>query len=79
VKGDELMKAGGVTNVSSALTGLVPGLVTLNYSGKPGQDDAEIFIRTVSTWNDASPLVLIDGIERGMNDIDLGKSRTSRC
>ena len=73
VKGDELMKAGGVTNVSSALTGLVPGLVTLNYSGKPGQDDAEIFIRTVSTWNDASPLVLIDGIERGMNDIDLGE------
>lgn len=76
VKGDDLMKSGGVTNVSSALTGLVPGLVTMNYSGKPGQDDAEIFIRTVSTWNDASPLVLIDGVERGMNDIDMSEIET---
>ena len=73
VKSEELMRTGGVTSVSNALTGLVPGLTTLNYSGKPGSDDAEIIIRSKSTWNGAEPLILIDGVERGMNDIDINE------
>ena len=73
VKSDELEKTGGVTNISNALSGLVPGLTTLNYSGKPGQDDAEIIIRSKSTWNGSAPLVLVDGIERNMNDIDVSE------
>ncbi len=73
VKGTELMRTGGVTSVSNALTGLVPGLTTLNTSGKPGADNAEIIIRSKSTWNGAEPLILIDGVERGMNDIDIAE------
>ncbi len=73
VKSDELAKTGGVTTVSNALTGLVPGLTTLNYSGKPGADNAEILIRAKSTWNGSSPLVLVDGVERDMNDIDVAE------
>ena len=76
VKSSELMSTGGVTSISNALTGLVPGLTTLNYSGKPGSDVAEIIIRSKSTWNDASPLILIDGVERGMNDIDINEVET---
>ena len=72
-KGSDLVKTGGLTNISSALTGLVPGIVTLNSTGKPGADDAEILIRGKSTWNDASPLILVDGIERNMNDIDVNE------
>ena len=73
VKSDDLDRNGGVTNISNALTGLVPGLTTLNYSGKPGQDDAEIIIRAKSTWNGSAPLILVDGIERDMNDIDVAE------
>ncbi|MCL2650611.1 MAG: TonB-dependent receptor [Candidatus Azobacteroides sp.] len=73
VKSEELMRTGGVTSVSNALTGLVPGLTTLDYSGKPGADAAQIIIRSLSTWNDSSPLILIDGVERDMNSIDINE------
>jgi len=73
VKSEELMRTGGVTNISNALTGLVPGLTTLNYSGKPGSDAAQILVRSMSTWNDSSPLILIDGVERDMNSIDINE------
>jgi len=73
VKSEELMRTGGVTSVSNALTGLVPGLTTLDYSGKPGSDNSEIIIRSKSTWNGSDPLVLVDGVERNMNDIDINE------
>lgn len=76
VKAEDMSRTGGVTNISNALTGLVPGLTTLNYSGKPGADDAEIIIRAKSTWNGASPLVLVDGVEREMNDLDVSEVET---
>lgn len=71
VKGDDLVRAGGLTNISSSLTGLVPGLVTFNTIGKPGADQADILIRGKTTWNNASPLILVDGIERNMDDIEV--------
>jgi len=70
VKGDDLARITGVTNVSNALSGMVPGLTTLNYAGKPGQDDAQLLIRAKSTWNGMEPLILVDGIERDMNNLD---------
>jgi TonB-linked SusC/RagA family outer membrane protein len=72
-KGSDLVKAGGLTNISSALTGMVPGVVTMNTVGKPGQDQADILIRGKSTWNNASPLILVDGIERDMNNLDVNE------
>jgi TonB-linked SusC/RagA family outer membrane protein len=76
VNSQELQQTGGVTSVSAALNGLVPGLVTIAASGKPGQENASILIRGVSTWNDTSPLILIDGVERDMNDIDINEVET---
>ncbi|GAB6009916.1 SusC/RagA family TonB-linked outer membrane protein [Dysgonomonas reticulitermitis] len=73
IKSDDLMRTGGVTSISNALTGLVPGLATLDYSGKPGSDAAEIIIRSKSTWNGSEPLILVDGVERNMNDIDINE------
>lgn len=70
VKGEDIARISGVTNVSNALSGMVPGLTTLNYSGKPGQDDAQLLIRAKSTWNGMEPLILVDGIERDMNNLD---------
>lgn len=69
-KGEELLKVGGVTNVSSALTGMLPGVSAIQLSGEPGQDQANIVIRGKSTWGNTDPLILIDGIERSFNDVD---------
>ena len=47
------------------------GLTTVQYSGEPGADAAEILIRGKATWENASPLIQVDGVDReSMNDID---------
>ncbi len=70
VKGTDLVKS-GVPSVANSLTGLVPGLVTVQASGMPGADDSKIYIRGLSSFaGNNQPLVLVDGIERGLNDID---------
>ena len=48
-------------------------MATLQTSGEPGADDPTLFIRGRGTWNSAQPLVLVDGIERRMNDIDMSE------
>ncbi len=69
VKSKELVSS-GVRTLTNALSGLVPGLVTQQNSGQPGKDAATIFIRGRSSWQSSNPLVLVDGIERSMTDID---------
>lgn len=66
-----LERTGGVTSLGQALTGNLPGVVTMTTSGKPGEEDPDIVIRGVSTWNNSEPLVLVDGIERPMSGIDI--------
>ena len=62
VKGEQLQSTGGMTSLSSALNGLVPGLTALTSSGKPGEEEAQILIRGMSSWTSSSPLILVDGI-----------------
>ncbi len=62
--GNEALAAAPVSNLNSAITGKLPGVVTIQTSGRPGEDAATIFIRGRSTWIDASPLIIVDGIER---------------
>lgn len=60
-----------ISNVSSGLQGMMPGVTVTSGQGRPGQDGSTIRIRGVGTLNSASPYILIDGIESGsMNDID---------
>jgi len=74
VKGEELLQAGGVTNVGEALQGRIPGVTTINSSGLPGESDLRIFIRGQSSWNNAGqPLILVDGFERPLSNIDLNE------
>lgn len=49
-------------NLSNALAGRMPGLMAYQPSGEPGNDLSQIFIRGVSTFNNASPLVVVDGV-----------------
>ncbi|WP_414430046.1 carboxypeptidase-like regulatory domain-containing protein, partial [Bacteroides sp.] len=69
VKGSDLLKTptGSVTNV---LSGQLTGITTVQYSGEPGADVAEIFVRGQGTWNNSAPLIQVDGVERTFNEID---------
>lgn len=69
VKAEELTRT-SVGSVSNVLGGAMTGLTTVQYSGEPGADGAEIFIRGKASFNGYSPLVQVDGVERSMNDID---------
>lgn len=59
-----------ITNVSSGLQGLLPGVSVTQSSGEPGKDIGTIRVRGTGTFNSADPMIIVDGIESTMNDID---------
>lgn len=63
VKGDDIKKS-PAPNVSSSLSGKLPGLIVNQRSGEPGRDDPTIMVRGFGTFGDSSPLIIIDGVER---------------
>ena len=69
VKGEDLVRT-PVSSVNNVLAGQLTGVTTVQYSGEPGSDAATIFVRGQGTWNDSSPLIQVDGVERSMSDID---------
>ncbi len=74
VTGQELLKAPN-TNVSSMLTGRLAGVSAVQTSGIPGDDAASLLVRGLATFNNSSPLVIVDGVERSIqflnpNDIE---------
>nr|WP_320947095.1 TonB-dependent receptor [Bacteroides intestinalis] len=69
VKGEELTKV-PTGSISNMLAGPISGISSVQYSGEPGSSAAQIFIRGKATFNDANPLVQVDGVERDLNEID---------
>jgi TonB-linked SusC/RagA family outer membrane protein len=60
-----LTRTGGVSTLGAALTGNLPGLVTMASTGMPGEENPQILIRARTTWNNnAQPLIMVDGVER---------------
>lgn len=60
-----------LSNVSQALTGLVPGAYIHQASGQPGADGAGILIRGQGTLNSTTPLYVVDGVlSPTINDIN---------
>ena len=74
--GQVLERAGGVPDIGSALTGNLPGVTTMSSTGMPGEEDPQIVIRGATSWNNSQPLVLVDGIERPMNSVDINSVAT---
>jgi TonB-dependent SusC/RagA subfamily outer membrane receptor len=75
---EQLKKTGNVTDFKQAITGQLPGVITLTASGEPGgtgrgYSSTNIFIRGMNTWNGGQPLILVDGVERGMDNIDVNE------
>ncbi|TKG94913.1 SusC/RagA family TonB-linked outer membrane protein [Puteibacter caeruleilacunae] len=67
----EKLNSRAVTNLSSGLSGLAPGVtVSQSRGGKVGDEGISIRIRGIGTMNDNNPMVVVDGIVSSMSDID---------
>ncbi|SMO72892.1 SusC/RagA family TonB-linked outer membrane protein [Fodinibius sediminis] len=58
------------TNVSSLLQGQIPGVNVTQATGLPGQEEASILIRGLGTMNDSQPMVVVDGIESSIDNVN---------
>ena len=67
---DELTESRPITNVSQALAGLAAGVNVSSASNRPGDDNASILVRGQGTLNSSSPLIIIDGVEQGINTVN---------
>lgn len=65
----KMLESRPITSVSAGLAGLLPGVSVNQGSGLPGADGGTIRIRGTGTLNQASPMVLIDGVEASLNDV----------
>lgn len=66
---DEKLLSRALPNISSGLTGLVPGLAAVQSSGMAGNNEASLIIRGLGTVNNSSPLIVVDG----MPDVDINR------
>lgn len=66
----ETLAARPVGQTSAGLQGTMPGVTITQGSGKPGGDGGTIRIRGWGTLKNPDPLVLVDGVEGSINNID---------
>lgn len=66
------MQGRPVLSASAALAGMAPGMNVMQTSGQPGSEGATIRIRGVGSFtsSSSSPLVLVDGIEWSMDNVN---------
>lgn len=65
---DELKQP--VSSVSTMLAGRISGLTGVQRSGLPGSNSADLWIRGIATFGSSSPLILVDGVERTIDDLN---------
>jgi TonB-linked SusC/RagA family outer membrane protein len=75
VNSASLVKSGNLS-VTNAIAGKLSGVLTIQQTGQPGSDDAEIIVRGLSSWNSSAPLVMVDGVERDFKDLDPNEINT---
>lgn len=61
-----------VSNLTNSLGGRIAGMVSVQRSGELGYNDANIYIRGISTFSAglSAPLTLVDGVPRSIANID---------
>ncbi|TDQ08787.1 SusC/RagA family TonB-linked outer membrane protein [Pedobacter metabolipauper] len=63
------------SNLTGALAGRVAGVIAYQRSGEPGADNADFFVRGITTFGaNTGPLILIDGVE--LSTVDLARLQT---
>lgn len=66
----ERMVTRPITKLEQVFAGTVPGLTMLQGSNLPGSVPGNLSIRGISTLQNAAPLVIIDGMEMSLSDLD---------
>lgn len=65
------LQAGTTRSMSNNLAGQLAGVIGVQRSGEPGYDNSNFWIRGISSFaGNNNPLVLVDGVERSLNNID---------
>lgn len=63
------------SNLTASLAGRVAGVIAYQRSGEPGRDNADFFVRGITTFGaNTRPLILIDGVE--LSTVDLARLQT---
>ena len=59
------------SNLTTVLGGRIAGIISQQISGEPGRDNADFFVRGMTTFNSNArgPLILIDNVELSSNDL----------
>lgn len=59
------------SNLTTAFAGRIAGVISYQRTGEPGQDNAQFFIRGVTSFGTGKvdPLILIDGVEQTSDDL----------
>ncbi len=86
VTGDVVTQKVQGSDLATGLQGSIPGLTMVLTTGRPGGFDLHsaplaeggtphneygyMYIRGKTTWNESMPLVLVDGVERPLNNIN---------
>lgn len=59
-----------IVKLEEAFSGTIPGVTMLQGSNLPGSVPGSISIRGISTLQNAAPLVIVDGMEQPLTDVD---------
>ena len=66
------LEVGTSSRLSNNLAGQIAAVVAYKPSGEPGYDQSSFWIRGISSYQGTTtPLVLVDGIERTLDDLDV--------
>lgn len=59
------------SNMTTAIAGRIAGVISYQRSGEPGADNAQFFIRGITSFGSGKvdPLILIDGMESSATDL----------
>lgn len=66
---DDKIASRSLANVSSGLSGLIPGLSVQQSTGQAGRSGASLVIRGLGTVNNSGPLIVVDGLP----DVDINR------
>ena len=59
-----------ISKLQEAFSGTIPGVTMLQGSNLPGSVPGDINIRGIATLGNSDPLVIIDGMEQSLTDVD---------
>lgn len=66
----EVLQRRPVASIEQSLQGIAPGVTVVDQGGRPGSSNVNIRIRGITTLGNNNPLIIVDGIEQRINDIN---------